>query len=84
MDTATFKMYKFVCEIWGRGQTDWCDDVPVYIDYKEYVRDYANSEMCSEDYDEDWYSLFHTQHNGIDWNKINIKMNMNYNLFGVY
>ena len=75
MNTATLKMYKFICNKWDITKPQMPLDL---IDECLYFEDLIKREVeeNTEDFDKDYYSLYYTSN--INWDMINTKYKHNY------
>ena len=76
MNTATLKMYKYICNEWKIEE--YCfmpiEFVEEYMNFEEKIK--RQVEENTEDFDKDYYSLYYTAN--INWHMINTKYKQNY------
>jgi hypothetical protein len=75
MDTATLKMYKFICNKWDINN----NLMPIhlldeYLYFEDIIKRHV--EENTEDFDKDYYSLYYTAN--INWCMIDTKYKQNY------
>lgn len=75
MNTATLKMYKFVCSRWDITKPQMpLDLIDEYLYFEDLIK--REVEKNIEDFDKDYYSLYYTSN--INWDMINTKYKHNY------
>lgn len=80
MNTATFKMFKYITNGWAKGRLSYYENG--IIDYEYLVKEMV--EDNPDDYDKDYYCLYYTCNKDINWDMINILMCRNYRIIQKY
>jgi hypothetical protein len=71
MNTATLKMFKYICNEWSVKENNFIplERVNDCLDFEETIKRHV--EENTEDFDKDYYSLYYTAN--INWHMINTK-----------
>ena len=76
MNTATLKMYKYICNEWKIEEYFFMpiEEVEEYLNFEKKIK--RKVEENTDDFDKDYYSLYYTA--SINWDMINTKYKQNY------